>query len=69
MRHHKRKCRVMSEKKKTAADKIIQGLKDAIAFAKCEHDWDCELVVVGFNGATSITRKCWLCGCQEIKFV
>ena len=49
------------------ANKIIQGMKEAIAAAKCDHDWQTENIT-GWQGHMRIVEHCWICGSRQTRF-
>lgn len=53
----------MSEKK-TGANKIIEGLKQAAQHAVCEHDWEAESSTV-WQGQITTVRVCQFCKARE----
>lgn len=53
-----------SEPKRRAADRIIDGLKQAAQCAVCEHDWETESASI-WQGKISMTRICPYCGARE----
>jgi hypothetical protein len=54
-------------KKKTGADKIIEGLKQAAQSAKCAHDWEVENAT-SFAGHMTIVSRCPYCGVRQTEY-
>lgn len=53
-----------SEQPKRAADRIIEGLKQAAQSAQCEHDWEVESAAA-WRGEIKRTTVCSFCGCRR----
>jgi hypothetical protein len=58
------KYKMPKKSRKTAADKIIEGLKQAAKSAKCEHDWEFQSGAV-WSGHMAITSFCAYCQCRK----
>lgn len=51
----------------TGADKIIEGMRQAVASAKCPHDWQFESAMT-WNGQIAVISFCPDCLCRRTEF-
>lgn len=49
------------------SNKIIQGMKEALTFAKCDHEWQTGKILAQDN-PDRIVEYCWKCGCRQTRF-